>query len=332
LASTRLSMLGDVMLGRLVNEALKERVAEFPWGDTLPLLEGTDFRMCNLECAISDDGEPWPAKEFHFRSDTRNVSVLLAGKVDVVSLANNHALDYGYSALVDTLETLDGAGIAHVGAGRTLSEAEAPAIVERNGVRISIVGFTDNEPDWEARPDGSGVFYVPVDLRDRRSGRLLEIIEESKKKADLVVVSAHWGSNWGYTPPQEHIAFAHALVDGGADIIFGHSAHVFRGIEIYRGRPVIYSAGDFIDDYAVDSIERNDESFVFLVEASRSRIQGLRLYPTTIAFCQANRATGSIGRAIGEKMGRLCAGFNTPTEWRSPGHLELRIGPKLKGE
>lgn len=325
--SMNLAMVGDVMLGRLVNEALKERPPEYPWGNTLPLLRGADFRLCNLECAISDDGQPWSAspKEFHYRSDAKNVAVLLAAKVDAVSLANNHALDFGYDALLDMLEILDKAGIAHAGAGRTLKDAERAAALEILGTKIGIIAFTDNEPGWEATSDRPGTFYVPVDLEDKRAKRFLELVKETKKRSDLLVVSAHWGPNWGYEPVPRHVPFAHAVVDAGADVVFGHSAHVFRAVEIYRSHPVVYSAGDFIDDYAVDRVERNDESFVFVLETGRLGVQGLRLYPARIESCQASLATGLAGRAIGEKMQRLCAGFETSPKWGIQEHLDVRI-------
>jgi len=329
-----LAMVGDVMLGRLVNEALKEMPPDYPWGNTLPLLRGADFRFCNLECAISDDGEPWSAspKEFHFRSDAKNVGVLLAAKMDAVSLANNHALDFGYDALLDMLEIFDRAGIAHAGAGRTLKDAERAAALEILGTKIGIIAFTDNEPGWEATSDTPGIFYVPVDLEDKRAKRLLELVKETKKRADLLIVSAHWGPNWGYQPPPKHVPFAHALSDAGADVVFGHSAHVFRGVEIYRSRPIVYCAGDFVDDYAVDLVERNDESFVFVLETGRRGVRGLRLYPARIESCQASLATGAAGRAIGEKMRRLCARFETSSKWEIQGYLDVRIGhSELKG-
>jgi poly-gamma-glutamate capsule biosynthesis protein CapA/YwtB (metallophosphatase superfamily) len=329
-----LAMVGDVMLGRLVNKALKERPPEYPWGNTLPLLRGADFRLCNLECTISDDGQPWSSfpKEFHFRSDAKNVGVLLAAKVDAVSLANNHALDYGYDALLDMLEILDRAGIAHAGAGPTLKDAERAAALEILGTKIGIIAFTDNEPGWEATPERPGTFYVPIDLEDERAKHLLELVEETKKRVDLLIVSAHWGTNWGYEPPPRHVPFAHAVVDAGADVVFGHSAHVFRGVEVYRSRPIIYSAGDFVDDYAVDQVERNDESFVFVLETGGPGVLDLSLYPARIESCQTSLAVGLAGRAIGEKMRRLCAGFGTPSKWGIKGHLDVRIGhPELRG-
>jgi poly-gamma-glutamate capsule biosynthesis protein CapA/YwtB (metallophosphatase superfamily) len=144
-------------------------------------------------------------------------------------------------------------------------------------------------------------------------------------RTNMVVVSAHWGPNWGYQPPAEHIRFAHRLVDVGADVVFGHSGHVFRGIELYRRRPIIYCAGDFIDDYAVDEIERNDESFIFIFETSESGISRILLHPTLIAACQARLARGADAVRIGEKMERLCLGFGTPVRQEAGGRLEISV-------
>jgi poly-gamma-glutamate synthesis protein (capsule biosynthesis protein) len=141
----------------------------------------------------------------------------------------------------------------------------------------------------------------------------------------MLVVSAHWGANFGYVPEPEHIPFAHALIDHGADIIFGHSSHVFRGVEIYQGRPIFYSAGDFIDDYAIDLTERNDESFIFLVEAEPARIREVRLHPVIIENMQANLSDEvDQTSVIIARMRELCHRLKTKTAWReAEGYLEI---------
>src|ERR1035437_1036082 len=154
--------------------------------------------------------------------------------MNAVSLANNHVLDYGYDALIEMQGILDQARIVHSGAGLNYGEASRLAMSEVSGRKLGLLAFTDNEPDWEATADRPGVFYVPTDLTDSRATKLLEIIRESREVVDLLIVSAHWGSNWGYCPPHDHIVFAHALIEAGADIIFGHSSHVFRGIEFHK--------------------------------------------------------------------------------------------------
>lgn len=324
----RLLLAGDVMLGRLVNRALQRLPPEYPWGDTLPLFAAADWRMCNLECVISDQGKPWSAtpKIFHFRSDAANVAVLEAARIDVVSNANNHALDYGYDAMLDMLRTLNDAKISHAGAGHDLTAASRAAISQVRGLKIGVLAFTDNEPDWEAAAGEAGVWFVPIDLEDPRAVRLLAEIRRARKETELLLVSAHWGPNWGSEPPPGHIKFGRALIDAGADAVFGHSGHIFRGIEIYRQRPIIYCAGDFIDDYAVDEVERNDRSMIFTLEYDRNSLGKIRLYPTVIRDFQARLASGREAEWIGLKMQRLCANLATPSLWlKDEQCLEIKL-------
>jgi poly-gamma-glutamate synthesis protein (capsule biosynthesis protein) len=313
----KLLFAGDLMIGRVVNEMLQEERPEYPWGDTLPLFRKAAWRFCNLECVLADSWDPAsvPRKMFHFRSDAKNVAVLQTAGIDAVSLANNHTLDFGERALSQMLELLDRAGICRSGAGRGIGEACRPAICRAAEATIAVIAFTDNEPEWEAGLTKPGVFHVPIDLDDPRAKRLLQIVRTARAVSDLVFVSAHWGPNWGRSPPRGEIPFGHALIDAGADLVFGHSPHVFYGIEIYRDRPIIYSAGDFIDDYAVDPIERNDRSFVFLIETDIRCILRLNLYPTLIRGCQVRIATSDEAARIAQKMTERCAEFGTRTRW-----------------
>lgn len=317
--SLRLVMLGDCMLGRLVNEALETEPPEYPWGDTLPILQGADWRLCNLECVVSDRGTPWSAytKAFHFRSAAKNVAVLKAASINGVSIANNHTLDYGFDAMFEMLEILDRAGIVHSGAGGNLDEASRLAISNVFETKAGLLAFTDNEPDWEATAHRPGLFYVAVDLKDRRAQNILDIVRRERSAVDLLIVSAHWGSNWGYAPEKGHVAFAHALIEAGASVVFGHSCHVFRGIEFYRGSPIFYSAGNFVDDYAVDPIERNDEAFIYVMEVRDGIVDSVRLHPTLIRNCQARRAEGVRQMAIVQKMQELCAALGSSADWNS---------------
>ncbi|GAP54249.1 uncharacterized protein Rv0574c/MT0602 [Arthrobacter sp. Hiyo6] len=220
----RLVLLGDVMLGRLVNEHLRKAPAAYPWGDTLPVLRAADLRFANLECVLADGGQPQPRKVFHFRSDLKNVETLKAAGIDVVSLANNHVLDFGVDAFRETPDVLDLAGILHAGAGLNLETARHPAIMTAGSTTVGFLAFTDNQPDWEAAPHHPGVYYVPVDAVDRRTSGLLELVRHTKAMVDILVVSAHWGPNWGAEVPPAHQALGRALVEAGADVVFGHSA------------------------------------------------------------------------------------------------------------
>jgi poly-gamma-glutamate capsule biosynthesis protein CapA/YwtB (metallophosphatase superfamily) len=159
--------------------------------------------------------------------------------------------------MFEMIKILDKTGIHHSGAGANFEEASRPALFKVNGIKMGMIAFTDNEPDWEGAAQKPGVFYAPIDIHDDRAKRLFEVVRQTKKEVNLLIVSAHWGPNWGYRPRSNHIPFGHRLIDEGADIVFGHSCHVFQGIEIYKDRPILHSTGDFIDDYSVDEIERN---------------------------------------------------------------------------
>lgn len=315
----KILFVGDVMLGRLLSDVLRNKRSSYPWGDTLKIFQKADLRIINLECVISNLGSPWSEspKVFHFRSDAKNINVLKEAEIDMVSLANNHSLDYGYGAMFEMLELLDREGIARAGAGKNYEESIKPAGLNVNKLKVSMISFTDNEPVWEAYDKKAGVFYVPIDLKDERAEKLFKLIRKTKKESDILVAAAHWGPNWGYRPPPEQIPFAKKLIDSGADIIFGHSGHVARGIEIYKGKPIIYSAGDFIDDYAVDSVERNDRSFIFVIELESKKIKGLTLYPTVIRDFQARLADKKEAEIIAEKMLQLCGEFGTKCNWNS---------------
>ena len=189
----RLLFLGDVMLGRLVNDALKEKPPEYPWGNTLSLFQQADARICNLECAMADHGTRWlrTPKIFHFRSDAQNVASLQGARIDAASLANNHTLDFEEEGLHETLAVLDRAGIRHAGAGKTLAEAAQPVLWEVQGQRLGLLAFTDNEPDWEATDTQAGIWYVPTEPDDERAQALLAAVQNTKELVDVLIVSAH---------------------------------------------------------------------------------------------------------------------------------------------
>lgn len=320
----QIAFVGDVMLGRLVNDRLRTADPAYPWGDTLPILRRADLRIANLECVLADGGAPEPGKVFTFRSDLKNVHALAAAGIDAVSLANNHVLDYGADAFREMLPALDAAGILHAGAGEDLAAAQRPAVLRAGGTAVGFVAFTDNEPDWDATARSPGVHYVPVAGPEDRAERLLELVRETSSGVQLVIVSAHWGGNWGSEPLPEHRALARRLVDAGADVVFGHSPPHRPRRRVLPGPARHLRAGDFIDDYAVDPVERNDRSFIFLLEADDGAPNLLRLFPTVIAGCQARLARGD-ARGSTARMARLCAALGTAGRWSArDGCLELR--------
>lgn len=314
----RLALTGDVMLGRLVDEYVIQNRSLRPealWGDILPVMLGADCRLINLECVISSRGEAWhpSTKAFHFRAHPRALDVLRAAEIDGVTLANNHVLDYGPDALLDCMNLLDRAGIKRTGAGVTLEEALAPAIVAVPEGRVAVIALTDNEPEWEATTKKPGVHYVACNdggLVAPYRSRLANRLRSARRQAELVIVAAHVGPNWG-APSRAMQALAHELLDMGADLYWGHSNHTPQGIELYRGKAILYSAGDFVDDYMVDSGERNDLSFLFVLEVQRNRIRQVLLHPIRIEDCRVRKANEGERLILFRTMQAKCATFGT---------------------
>jgi poly-gamma-glutamate capsule biosynthesis protein CapA/YwtB (metallophosphatase superfamily) len=311
-----LALTGDVMLGRGVDEALRGMRPHEPWGDAMPVLDAADLRVINLECAITTHVKPWnrTPKVFHFRADpSRAVGVLRAARIDACSVANNHTLDFEEEGLLDTLEYLDGAGIRHAGAGRNLEEAARPAILDGpDGEKVALLAFTDNEPPFAAGVDRPGTNYLPTSPEPEVLDRVEAAIAGAREAgADTILFSNHWGPNMVERPRDIFRRFAHAVVDRGADVYYGHSAHVFQGVEIYRGKPVLYDTGDFIDDYAVDERLRNDRSFVFRVSVEGGEFRRLELFPVVLSFAQTELATGEEREEILRRMERLSTEFGT---------------------
>jgi poly-gamma-glutamate synthesis protein (capsule biosynthesis protein) len=334
-----LALTGDVMLGRLVDRFVWSDPAVDPayvWGDTRPLLLAHDLRLINLECVVAEgcDEARRAPKVFTFGARPRALEALTAARVDFVSLANNHVLDFGPEALLQLLELLDRHGIARAGAGRGLEEALRPALLwagpapPAGGLTVNVIGLTDNCPDWEAGAARPGTHFVDYDgrgLTEPYRRRLTGLLEAARRRADLVIVSAHVGPNWGEPSPGMQ-ALAHQLIDLGADLYWGHSNHTTGGIELYGGRPILYSTGDFVDDYAVDPAARNDLSFLFGVEVADGRIRRLRLHPVKIDRLQVNLAPPADAAWLRSWMGARCARFGTTlTETGGDGALTLDV-------
>src|SRR5918998_994230 len=286
------ALVGDVMLGRRVNDALRTLRPEQAWGDVLPLLVSADLRIVNLECAITDHKQPWThtPKVFHFRADSSAVEVLKAARVDVCSLANNHTLDFEERGLLDTMEHLKAAGIWYAGAGHNREEAARPALLTARPAdrpsRVALLAFTDNEPPFAAESDHPGTNYLPVSTEADVLGRIEVAVTAAREAgAETVVFSNHWGPNMVERPSTLFRRFARAVMDRGVDVYYGHSAHVFQGVEIYDGKPILYDTGDFINDYAVDPRLRNDWSFLFRIDRKSTRLNSSHTVISYAVFC-----------------------------------------------
>lgn len=327
MAQVTLAFIGDVMLGRGVNAEIATRPPETFWGSTLPILRSADAVIANLECAITQNVQRWDRtpKVFYFRADPKATDVLHAARIRCVSLANNHTLDYGEEGLLDTLKHLDAVGICRAGAGRNLDEAEAPALFDAAGIKVGVVAFTDNEPPFAADQQKPGTNYIEIKTDSSTLARIEKAVKRAHNSgARIVVLSLHWGPNMVLRPPAHFREFASAAVRLGADILYGHSAHVFQGVQVIDGSLVMYDTGDFLDDYAVDPELRNDWSFIFLVEADETGPTSLRMFPVRLHYARVDLATGSEFEAICDRMCVLSSELGTDLRRTHEG-LELTI-------
>jgi poly-gamma-glutamate capsule biosynthesis protein CapA/YwtB (metallophosphatase superfamily) len=308
-SEVRVALAGDTMLGRTVADEIA-RTGRAPFDDDVVAVAAeADLFVLNLECCISERGERWPAegKPFFFRAPPVAAELLAGIGVDCVTLANNHALDYGPDALLDTLEHLRGARVAWVGAGADVAASREPRVLAARVMRLAVIGASDHPADFAAGPDRPGIAYA--DLRaDPSSGWLAAEIGEAARHADAVLVTPHWGPNMTARPTTSVRRAARELVGAGASLIAGHSAHVPHGA---RDR-VLYDLGDFVDDYVADEQLRNELGLLFLVDLDPADgPRRLEAIPLALDFCHTRIATGADADWIRSRFIDACAELGT---------------------
>jgi poly-gamma-glutamate capsule biosynthesis protein CapA/YwtB (metallophosphatase superfamily) len=295
-----LALAGDTMLGRKVAERI---VGEGPVSlvadEVVAVAREADLFVLNLECCISERGTPWPdpVKPFFFRAPPAAVEVLQRLGVDCVTLANNHALDFGVEALLDTLEHLSAAGIACVGAGANRDQARAPAFLDAGGLRLAVLACSDHPRDYAAGSKTPGIAY----------GLDWVAAAVAAAEADAVLVMPHWGPNMAAEPLPYVRHAAASYRAAGATLVAGHSAHVFHGV----APGILYDLGDFLDDYAVDPKLRNDLGLLFLVTLERGAPAGLEAVPLKLDFCHTRLADGDDADWIHRRFRAACSAFGT---------------------
>jgi poly-gamma-glutamate capsule biosynthesis protein CapA/YwtB (metallophosphatase superfamily) len=362
--SLRLFLCGDVMSGRGVDQVLAQpsspeiyedymrsaedyvRLAEqtngpiprrngssYVWGVALEQLERMqpDARIVNLETAVTRSNDR-VHKGINYRMSPENASCLTAAKIDCCTLANNHVLDWGCTGLKETLATLQKLNIKVAGIGRNVREARAPALLNLSKARVLVYSFgspSSGVPfDWAATDSAPGVNLLP-DLSETRALRVAEQIMTLTKPNDLVVVSIHWGSNWGYHVPDEQRVFAHTLIDkAGVSVIHGHSSHHPRPIEIYRDRLILYGCGDFLNDYeGIRGYERyrGDLTLMYLVDLDPTggNLEALKLAPLQIKSFSLSLPSQRDIEWIQGTLDRVCLRFGTRVTQGSEGQLEV---------
>jgi poly-gamma-glutamate synthesis protein (capsule biosynthesis protein) len=311
----------------------------YVWGVALAELDAAapDARIINLETSVTQSPDYWPSKGIHYRMHPRNIGCLTAAHIDCCTLANNHVLDFGYAGLAETLATLHEARLNFVGAGANAQDAAAPAIIDlgqRGRVIVYACGCESSGiPDaWSAGAARAGVNLLP-DLSHNTAQRLGATILQSKGARDVVVLSIHWGPNWGYEVGRDERAFAHALIDSSAvDIVHGHSSHHPKGIELHRGRPILYGCGDFLNDYeGIGGHERYRGDLVAMyfvqTEAGGNGLAGLRIVPLKIRRFTLTRAVRADADWLRRKIAQASPGLEGRFELATDNSITLRANP-----
>jgi poly-gamma-glutamate synthesis protein (capsule biosynthesis protein) len=324
-----------VAIAEAANGPVPRRVRDsYIWGDALAELAHASprIRIANLETSITRSDEAWLEKGVHYRMHPANVGCLKAVHFDVCTLANNHVLDFGYRGLAETIDTLTAAGIRTAGAGADLATAQQPAIVPLlPGSRLVVVAFglpSSGIPDeWAAAAGRPGVDVVARPTAPAAAAIAARVAAITRFR-DVVVASIHWGGNWGYEVPAAHRVFAHTLIDGGVDLVYGHSSHHPRPIEIYRDRLILYGCGDFINDYEGISgydAYRDDLTLMYFVTVSADSGAALRLrmVPMQIKRLRLARASLPDARWLRETLARVSAPFHTHIDLEGTGEPVL---------
>ena len=291
-AMQRLIVVGDVAVEHADPAFVMQKAAQY--------IKESAIACCNCEWPLTDRGAPWPGKAGRVvRSHPSKVPLYASTGFDVVSLANNHVMNYGAEGLEQTLNVLDSAGVKHCGAGLNLEEAHGPAVVEWRGTRVAFLSYTSVfTPGFEATANRPGMAVVRVDTTYRIPKRLHEMpgspldiittpdfndekrmlsdVQSARKLADIVVVLMHWGVSMGYqhlVPYQ--IRLGHAAVDAGADLVVGHHPHTVQGVEVYNGKTIAYSVPHFGFDMEHPTISK--EAILLEIELERGALGQTRI-------------------------------------------------------
>jgi poly-gamma-glutamate synthesis protein (capsule biosynthesis protein) len=293
---------------------------DYVWGEALAQFERMRpaLRIVNLETAVTTSEAAWPGKGIHYRMHPAHVGCLTAARIDACALANNHLLDWDRAGLTETLATLHAAGIRTAGAGENEEQASAPAVLPlAGGQRVLLFccahGSSGVPKTWQATATQSGVNRLP-DLGKRTLKALAAQVASARHEDDVVVVSLHWGANWGHEISGEQREFARGLVDAGVDVVHGHSSHHAKAFERYRDRLILYGCGDFITDYeGIGGHEawRGDLAPACFVELAGGRLQSLRVALFRSQRLRLQQASAADRAWWRDTLNRECARFGT---------------------
>ncbi len=364
-SSTRLFLSGDVMIGRGIDQVLPDpcdpvlhedytqsaidyvQLADalngpiprsvdpaYIWGEARDEFARMrpDARIINLETSITHS-EDYARKGINYRISPENAECLRVAAIDCCVLGNNHILDWGRRGLLDTLSSLEHLCIRTAGAGQNFAEASSPAVLDITGkCRVLVVSLgcmTSGIPhSWAATSERPGVNLLP-EISEKTVSRVAEDIARMHGPDDLVIVSVHWGPNWGYAVPDAQRSFAHALIDrAGISVVHGHSSHHPKAIEVYRDRLILYGCGDFLNDYeGIRGYEKYRDDLVCMYFADvdpTGTLVALEIVPLQIRKFQLVYPSKDDICWMEHTLNRECRAFGTGAEMESDRYLALR--------
>ncbi len=285
---------GDVNLGASIGSAIEAHGADHPWTSVAPLLRAADVALVNLECAVSNRGAPVPGKQYVFRGAPASLAGAARAGVDVVSVANNHSLDYGTEAFLDTLGHARRAGIRVVGGGADLAAARKPGILVRGGLRIAVLGYSDVRPlGFDAAPGKPGAARAEPTW-------ITEDVARARRHADAVVVYFHWGTELATKPDARQRAFAESALRAGASVVLGAHPHVLQPVERRRRKLVAWSLGNFVFGAVSPG---TTASGILLVGLAADGVRSAELVPATIDSFRPDSRSGSSRRRAAPARG-----------------------------
>lgn len=278
-AFVHIAAAGDINLDRTLGQAINNGRLEYPFAIVAPLFQAADIAVGNLECALGDVGEP-ADKSYTFRAPPAGAEALAMGGFDVITLANNHAMDYGPEALLQGLGLLHAAGLATIGAGADDAAAHQPAILTSDGLRVAFLGYVHvpvegrspffDTQTWSATASAPGLAWADP-------ARVASDVAAARQQADLVVVVLHSGYEYVPPPSEEQMAAARAAIDAGAALVIGHHAHILQGIEFYNGGVIVYGLANF-----AFTIDGPPETAILNAWLDKSGVRQIELIPAVV--------------------------------------------------
>lgn len=325
-----------VRLAENKNGAISQPVSyNYIWGDALKIWKkmAPAAKIINLETSITTNNKPWAGKGINYRMHPKNVEVLKTAGIDFCSLANNHTLDWERAGLLETINTLEKSGIAFAGAGVNDIETAKPAILPLTKGKIIVLAYGAKSSgipkSWEAQENLPGLNMLPETV-DFAVALIKSAVEKIKQKNDIVLVSLHWGRNWGYDIPLPHQKLAHELIDkAGVDLIYGHSSHHPMGLEVYQKKLIIYGAGDFINDYeGIGGYNqfRGELSLMYfpVVNLENGELISLKMFPMETKNFKINHASKPDALWLKSVLDREGIALETEVIWNEDHSLDLK--------